>query len=172
MAKGKNKNIQILSSLADLKNEVLYTSFQYKEHFHHLCDLKPNKKLEQLEIVEVAGGDIKRSGLVYVMVINNKIFKIGHTITSIKKRIQSYNCGKVEYRIAGTNGTTNYFILQSLLKINKKVQVYAFFPKHPKYEIFGEKYQDSYPAAKTAEKKIIQDFMEQHNKKPIGCTTT
>lgn len=172
MAKAKNKNIQILKSISSLKDEVSYRKFEYKDHFQHLCNIIPNQEQERLEIQEVKGGDITRAGLVYVFVIKEKIFKIGHTITSIKKRVQSYNCGKTEYRIAGTNSTTNYFILQSLLSINHKVKVYAFFPEQPKYEVFGEKFQDSYPVAKTAEKKIIEEFEATHNKKPIGCTTT
>ncbi|MBE8182639.1 MAG: restriction endonuclease [Candidatus Portiera sp.] len=132
----------------------------------------PNKEKEKLDLKEIEGGDIKKKGLVYIFALNKKIFKIGHTITSIKKRVGSYNCGTRKYRERGTNSTTNYFILQSLLNINRKVNVYAFFPVHPKYEIFGEKFQDSYPAAKTAEKKIIKHFEDIHKKKPIGCTTT
>jgi hypothetical protein len=109
---------------------------------------------------------------VYVFVINNKIFKIGHTITSIIKRIQSYNCGKTEYRIAGTNSTTNYFVLQSLLNINEIVNVYVYFTEKPKYKVFGKVYQDGKQPAKTAENIIITNFIKNHNKKPIGCTQT
>ncbi len=172
MAKRKNKNIQLLKSIADLKEEISYSSFSHKKHFSHLCNLIPNKEKEKLDLKEIEGGDIKKKGLVYIFALNKKIFKIGHTITSIKKRVGSYNCGTRKYRERGTNSTTNYFILQSLLNINRKVNVYAFFPVHPKYEIFGEKFQDSYPAAKTAEKKIIKHFEDIHKKKPIGCTTT
>ena len=110
--------------------------------------------------------------MIYVFVINKKIFKIGHTITSISQRIQSYNCGKTEYRIAGTNSTTNYFVLQSILNLNKLVQVYAFFPKQPSYEIFGKEYQDGYPPSKRGENEVIKSFIEKHKKKPIGCTQT
>ncbi len=87
--------------------------------------------LEKLEINAIDEKNMKNEGLVYVFVIQGKIFKIGHSITPITKRVQSYNCGKVEYRKNGTCSTTNYFVLQSLLKINKIVQVYAFFPEQP-----------------------------------------
>ncbi|RLA08498.1 MAG: hypothetical protein DRQ51_02505 [Gammaproteobacteria bacterium] len=137
-----------------------------------MCDLKPNKDRERLEVINPNKDNINKNGLVYLFVINDKIFKIGHTITSIVKRVQSYNCGKIEYRIAGTNSTTNYFVLQSLLNMNKIINVYAFFPIQPKYKIFGKEYQDGRAPAKTAENKIINEFIKNHNKKPIGCTQT
>ncbi|GMO60885.1 MAG: hypothetical protein Ta2D_06620 [Rickettsiales bacterium] len=166
--KKKNRNIVLLKSINDLKDEIKFDDFEFKQYFSHLCDLQPNKELEKLEII--TENDITKEGLVYVFVIDNYIFKIGHTTTSIKDRIQSYNCGKVEYRINGTNSTTNYFVLQSLLNINKIVNVYAFFPEQPKYELFGKKYQDSFPVSKRAENVILNKFIEKHNKKPVGCT--
>ncbi len=170
MAIKKNRNIVIIKATSELSNEIDFNEFEYKDYFKLLCYLIPNKSLEKLEIEEIPDSNFKKSGLVYVFVIGKKIFKIGHTITTIAKRVQSYNCGKTEYRIAGTNSTTNYFVLQSILAMNKKVKVFAYFPATPQYEVFGKKYFDSYPVAKTAEKVIIQSFMEKHNKKPIGCT--
>ena len=172
MAKKKNRNIVFLKTIDDLQNEILYQDFEYGEHFIHLCNLLPNKELEKLEIEIINEENIKKEGLVYVFVINDRIFKIGHTISPIKKRIQSYNCGKTEYRIAGTNSTTNYFVLQSLLNINKIVNVYAFFPDHPEYTVFGKTFKDSFPISKRAENEILINFIKKHNKKPIGCTQT
>ncbi len=127
MAKKKNRNIVLLKTMQDLQNEIDYEDFEYKEYFSHICNLLPNVEKEKLEIEILDQHKTKFSGLVYVFVINNKIFKIGHSITPITKRVQSYNCGKTEYRISGTNSTTNYFVLQSLLKIGEKVAVYGFF---------------------------------------------
>ncbi len=123
----KRKSDIILKSVNDLKDEIDYKDFEYKEYFNLLCELVPNNSLEKLEINAIDEKNMKNKGLVYVFVIQGKIFKIGHSITPITKRVQSYNCGKVEYRKNGTCSTTNYFVLQSLLKINKIVQVYAFF---------------------------------------------
>lgn len=170
MAKTKNRNIVILKNIDDLKNEINFSDFEYKEYFSHLCNLIPNNQLEKLDIEIVDDKKINDKGFVYVFVIDNKIFKIGQSITDVKKRINSYNCGKTEYRISGTNSTTNYFVLQSLLKINKKVNVYAFFPEQPKYIIFGKEYQDSLSTSKRAEKEILKDFIKNHKKKPIGCS--
>jgi hypothetical protein len=172
--KKKNRNIVLLKGIDDLQNEVNYSDFEFKEHFFHLCDIIPNKEKEKLEldISTVCAEKIKIAGLVYVFVINGKIFKIGHSITPISKRVQSYNCGKTEYRISGTNSTTNYFVLQSLLNINQTVNVYAYFPEHQAYTVFGKTYTDSFPPAKRAENDVITSFLKKHNKKPIGCTQT
>ena len=170
MKKSKNRNIVLLKDIADLKDELDYNKFKYKKFFFHLCNLIPYSKEERLDIEVINEKFIKNEGLVYVFVIQSKIFKIGNTITSIIKRIQSYNCGKVEYRIAGTNSTTNYFVLQSLSKINKKVKVFAFFPEQPKYTIFGKVYQDSFSPSKRAEKIILNDFVKEYKRKPIGCS--
>ena len=160
----KNRNIVLIKDIDSLKDEMKFDDFKYKKYFSHLCDLNPNK--EKLEIIDVGNKQIKKNGLVYILVIEDKIFKIGHTITSIFKRIQSYNCGKIEYRINGTNSTTNYFVLQSFLALNIIVKVYGHFPEQPKYNVFGKEYQDSFQSSKRAEKVILESM----DKKPIGCT--
>ena len=96
MAKKKNKNITPLK-YSDLENEINYNDFGYKKYFEHLCNLTPEVEKERLSIKEIGNKDFKRKGLVYVFVIDDYIFKIGQTITSITKRVQSYNCGKMEY---------------------------------------------------------------------------
>ncbi|MDD3187454.1 MAG: GIY-YIG nuclease family protein [Bacilli bacterium] len=170
MANKKNRNIQIIKTYEELENEVDYEQFEYRDYFYLICNLIPNKEKERLEIEVIDTDACNDHGLVYVFVVKGKIFKIGESITPIVKRVQSYNCGKVEYRINGTNSTTNYFVLQSLLAINEVVQVYAFFPQQPEYEIFGKKYKDSWPVSKRAENIIINAFIANHEKKPIGCT--
>ena len=162
----------MLKNIAELAQECDYENFEYKEHFSLICKLKPNNDKERLEIEILDEAKCQEKGFVYVFVIEGKIFKIGQSISNIKERVQSYNCGKTEYRTNGTNSTTNYFVLQSFLKINKEVFVYAFFPPKPKYEIFGQYFEDSYPPSKKAENIIIKDFIKKHGKKPIACTQT
>ena len=132
MAKQKNKNIVPLKKVEELANECDYENFEYKEHFSWICKLLPNNDKEKWEIEILDEAKCQEKGFVYVFVIDGKIFKIGQSISNIKERVQSYNCGKTEYRINGTNSTTNYFVLQSLLKINKEVLVYAFVPQKPR----------------------------------------
>lgn len=167
-----SKNIEPLRTIKELSNEINYDSFEYKDKFLHLCNLLPNWEREKLEIEIINEDNFKNNGLVYVFVIDGKIFKIGHTINNIKDRVQSYNCGKASYRSRGTNSITNYFVLQSFLNLRKTIKVYAFFTEKPKYKVFGKVYQDGKQPAKTAESIIINDFIKNHNKKPIGCTQT
>lgn len=127
-------------------------------------------KKERLDIEVLDEAKCKERGFVYVFVIEGKIFKVGESITNIKDRIQSYNCGKKAYRENGTCSTTNYFVLQSFLAIGQEMLVYAFFPQKPQYEVFGQKFSDNYPPTKKAENLIIEDFIKTHGKKPIGCT--
>ena len=149
----KSRNIVIIKKYEELKNEMDYEDFEYKEYFKHICNLIPNKEKERLEIEPIDKDKIKEIGVVYVFVIGEKIFKIGYSINSIIDRVQSYNCGKVEYRISGTPSTTNYFVLQSLLAINRKVKVYAYFPPKVEYQIFEEKGKDAFPPAKKLKRK-------------------
>ena len=172
MAKTKNKNIIPIKSSDELNNEINFDDFEYKQHFEHICNLIPNKELEKVTIEVIDEQKCNDEGFVYVFVIQNKIFKIGQSITNIKKRVQSYNCGKVEYRISGTNSTTNYFVLQSFLNLNEVIKVFAYFPPKPTYTIFGQTFTDSYPPSKKAENIILNNFIKNHNKKPIGCTQT
>ena len=170
MAKKKNRNITPIKEMNELKDEIKFSQFIYKKYFIHLCNLIPNKDDEKLCIEFISNSRKNEKGIVYVFVIEDRILKIGQTITNINQRIQSYNCGKTRYRISGTNSTTNYFILQSLLSLDKIVKVYAYFTRKHKYKIFGEKGIDSFPSAKIIEKKIIKDFKEKYNKLPIANT--
>lgn len=171
MARKKNRNILLIKGIQELGNEVNYTNFMYKDHFIHLCDLIPNKSEEKLDIEFYQSEEQNLTkGLIYIFVIRDKIFKIGQTIGSIGNRVSSYNCGKVEYRISGTNSTTNYFVLQSFLNLNETINVYAYFATKQRYEVFGEIGDDCFPSVKVIEKKIIKDFVDRYNKKPIGNT--
>ena len=169
---GKNKGISVnfLKSKEELKEEVDYKDFKYKDYFELICRLKPDKENETLLIESVNEELSNKEGIVYVFVIDGKIFKVGESVNSIRARVQSYNCGKLEYRLKGTCSTTNFYVLQSLLTIGEKVDVYGYFPVQPEYTIFGNKYKSSKSASKVAENLIIKDFVEEYKKKPIGCT--
>ena len=165
-----NRNDNPLQSVGDLRAEIPYCKFDLKKHFRHLCNLKPDVKNERLLVEPVDAKRFNERGLVYVFCVNGKILKIGHTITDINKRIQSYNCGKKAFRDSGTCSTTNYFILQSLLNINRTVKVYAYFPDLVKYNIFGKSGAERFPSPKAVEKEVIRRFELQHDQIPIGCT--
>ena len=116
----------------------------------------------------------KNKELVYLFVINGYIQKVGSTTTTMKKRIQSYNCGKQDYRDRGTCSTTNYFVLQSFLRINKEFEIYAFFPEKKKMQVdvFGDVVEkELYVPSKEYEKKILTE-LKSRGAMPILCTQT
>lgn len=161
----KNKN-DIPLDLKDI-NSISYNDFKFKSFFEKVCDLIPNLKKEKIEIKNLIGKGLTNKGLVYCFVINNKVVKIGNTITTIKERIQSYNCGKQKYRDKGTCSTTNYFVLQTFLKTNENIEVYGFFPEKQEIDVFGTKYFQTINP-KQYEAHILK-YMKDKNIFPILC---
>ncbi len=72
----KRKSDIILKSVDDLKDEIDYKDFEYKEYFNLLCELVPNNSLEKLEINAIDEKNMKNEGLVYVFVIQVDILPI------------------------------------------------------------------------------------------------
>jgi len=171
MAGRTNKNEDPLRSLAKLRDEQDWQTYDQRMLFAHICTLQPNLKLERLEVVTVHDDEsMRKPGMVYALVVDGKIFKIGHTITPFKKRVNSYNTGKGKYRSRGTNSGANYFILQSLLHFGCAVEVYGFYPAHKKWELLGETGFEAFPSSKTAEKIFLNRFRKSYGRLPIGCT--
>lgn len=162
----RNENLITKSEISNVS--LTLDGFEYKKYFQFLCTLHPNRAKERLEILNPTNNVDKKSGLVYLLLIDNKIVKVGSTITPFQKRVASYNTGKTRYRISGKNSTTNYFCLQSFLKINKNIDVYAFFPQQETADIFGVKKKVE-PNPKHWEREILTKLTEQGNK-PIFCT--
>ena len=147
--KKRNKNDTPLDDIHALESEIDYTDFLYREHFTHLCNLEPQEERESLIIKSVNRENIDNQGLVYALVVGDKILKIGHTITDIKKRVQAYNCGKREYRKSGTCSTTNFFILQTILNIGSIAEVYAYFPQRQAYKFLVKVAMKRFPPQKS-----------------------
>ncbi len=152
----------------DLAGEMSLDDFEYKGEFSLVCELFPDRKNERLLIEHDNDELINKRGVLYLFVLGGKLIKIGSTTTSFKDRVSSYNCGKRAYRANGTCSTTNYFVLQNLLNINKKVQVYCYFPESIKFKVFGERETISLPA-KSFEKKLLT-HLKKEGKFPIMCT--
>ncbi len=65
----KRKSDIILNNVNDLKDEIDYKDFEYKEYFNLLCELVPNSSLEKLEINAIDEKNMTTEGLVYVFAI-------------------------------------------------------------------------------------------------------
>lgn len=170
MPRGKsNKMEEPLKRAEDLSAEVAWNDYEYRGEFAFICEATPKRMDEKLVITKKDNDNINRS-CVYAMVVDGKIFKIGSALKGARGRIGSYNAGRVKYRGRGTNSTTNFWVLQTLLNLKKPVQFYGFFPPIKSCKVFGEKLQEPFPSAKSVEGVVLRRFVETYGRKPIGCT--
>lgn len=170
-------SVSHLTSLEQLKDQLDWNKFSIKtpngqkltsKDFSLIAIGNPNIAKEKWDM-EIKDQRYKNTeDLVYALVIGGKLLKIGKSITTMKKRIESYHCGKNAYRekANATNSATNWFILQSVLSINKPVYVYALYTPRSDGEFMGWTYHNR--ISKEIEGKIITAFYEQYGFKPIG----
>ena len=169
MARAYNKSDYPLKSINQLAEQVSWDKYEYKDKFKYACTATPNANEEVLQITDENKPIMKKS-CAYVIVINNRIFKIGSALRGIKDRIGSYNTGRTRYRTAGTNSGTNFWCLQSFIKIAEPVKFYIYYPSMRKTTIFGESISEPFPSAKSIEAVVIRKFEQKYGAKPIGCT--
>ena len=166
-----NRNEQPLRSVKELDGSQRWADYFDRERFVHLCTLAPDNDRERLEVAAVHDEEgMKREGLVYAMVVDGRIFKIGQSINTFKNRLGSYNTGKMSYRSRSTNSGANFFILQSLLLFNEAVEIYAFFPPHRRWRLFGRTGHEAFPSTKVAERALLDRYAKRYGAKPIGCS--
>ena len=123
----------------DFSNELSIDIF-LKYGFYKICDagLKPeyrfrdNPEVNPIQYNVVRGLEEKYESyreLIYAIVIDGKIVKIGGTYTGMKKRHGSYNCGTRKARAKGTCSVTNFDITEyqfTALVQGKTVEWYVF----------------------------------------------
>lgn len=166
-----NKNESPIRTIREIKNEVKWDEYEYSSLFTHYCDVEPNFDNERLEIVHIHEYNlVDVKGIVYVLVVENRIIKMGQSINEFSSRLGSYNSGKMAYRARGTNSGANFFMLQSLLNIKKQVNVYLLAPNHKKWEVLGETGTEPFPPAKIWERILLNKFKSKYGKLPIGNT--
>lgn len=163
----KKSNYNILTSVP--MDAPQLSSYNLRSYFTKIGELVPNQEQEKLEFC----GDIDKfsniEGVVYLFVVDGKILKLGKTDTSMKKRIQSYNCGKRQYRENGTCSTTNYKVLQSFLSIGKNVELYCYFVPPITINLFGEEITITTSPSKCIEKAFQIKTQEQFGDKLSLC---
>lgn len=128
----------------------------------------PNQNCERWDMDIKDDRYKKQEDLIYALVVNGKLLKLGKSITTMEKRVTSYHCGKDSYRKKenATNSATNWFILQSVLAINLPVYIYVLYIPRTDGEYMGWTYHNR--ISKEIEKKMITAFGEQFGFKPIG----
>jgi len=173
----KTISVKHLDNISELNNEVNWSDFSIntpngnilsKENFSLVAIGNPNIEKEKWDMNVLDERYNTQQDLIYFLVIENKILKIGKSITTMAKRVKSYHCGKDSYRRKkhATNSATNWFILQSVLSINKPVYIYVLFVPQTSGEFMGWTYQNR--ISKEIEGKIISTFQAKYGKKPIG----
>lgn len=160
-----------LYNLNNIKGKYPFQSYKYYKNFRKIGLIIPDRENERIVFNSLEADSEKIENIVYIFTINGDIFKIGHTIKSLKLRIQSYNCGKKEYRKRGTCSTTNYKILQSFLNYNQPIEVYIY--ECPKIKYLNIDNKEIYvTTAKQEEHICIEQAKKDYGSKPMGCIQT
>lgn len=176
MAK-ETMSVTHLTNINQLNNELKWKDFKIKtpngqtltsQDFDLVAIGTPNKDAEKWDMDIKDKRYINKEDLIYTLVIDGRLLKIGKSITTMKKRVQSYHCGKNKYREKSnaTNSATNWYILQSVLAINLPVYIYVFYIPETKGEFMGWTYHNR--ISKEVESKLITAFYKQYKFKPIG----
>lgn len=173
----KTISVNHLTTLADLSNELDWHNFSIKtpsgqtltcKDFALVAVGNPNNTKEKWDMDVKDDRYKNQEDLIYALVINGKLFKIGKSISTMKERIQSYHCGKNAYRqkANATNSATNWFVLQTVLAINYPVYIYVLFIPKTEGKFMGWTYHNR--VSKEIEKILIDAFQKQYGFKPIG----
>lgn len=123
----------------DFSNELSIQEF-LKYGFYKIADatLKAkerfikNPEVNPIEYIVVPGLEDKYNQyreLIYILVIDGKIAKIGGTYVGMKGRHQSYNCGTRKARAKGTCSVTNFNVTEAqyaAILSGKEVEWYVF----------------------------------------------
>lgn len=172
MAKVKKNKNEVLVTAAEIDAiTFMLDDLEFKDEFRFLCKLHPNVARERLEIVDAVNEkafNIRRPALLYIFSIGGKILKIGASMTSLKGRIGSYNCGTLSNRLRGTCSTTNFFVLQSLLKYGQDIDVHLFFIPTVNHDVFGTSRE--IPHNPKYWENVILAKLKKEGRLPLFCT--
>lgn len=168
---------QHLTKKEDLNNELNWDDFEIltpsgerltKDDFKLVAIGKPNIEKEKWDMEIKDEKYNNQEDLIYALVVAGKLLKLGKSITTMKKRVQSYHCGKNAYRKKenATNSATNWFILQSVLAIGEPVYIYCLYIPKTIGQFMGWEYHNR--ISKEIEAKLITTFYETYKTKPIG----
>lgn len=159
----------LYTDIADIENWPLFINYSLYDKMIHAGQLIPDQDNEKLIWCPDKNFDDNYSGLVYAFVIKGYFYKSGKTDTTMKERINSYNCGKKEYRNNGTCSVTNYFVLQSLLNFNVPVDVYCFLVPKATLNIFNKEIMIDESPAKYIEGLFLAQAKADFGNKLPGC---
>jgi hypothetical protein len=164
---------------------ILLDEYNRKEHFIPIADIvldsevstSGNKKRNTLiQFVPRISNELfnKKTEWLYLLVINDRIVKIGGTRTGLKGRVSSYLCGHhIEERgKSGDCSKTNGFIYNTFefyLTLGCKIQMYGYeLPKTEiTIEIFGKETKITAQTYHAYESTFLEDYKKMYNEYPV-----
>ncbi len=110
----------------------------------------------------------------YLIAYDNRIVKIGMTISSLEDRYKSYSCGTTRAMEKGSCSTTNYIITEcnfNALKKGMKVEIIGIKCPFEKKEItrFGVTKTCKLSSVRDQETMITECFKNAYKHKPVLC---
>jgi hypothetical protein len=116
-------------------------------------------------------------GVLYVIVVQNYVIKIGQSSVTLQSRFNSYSAGIDVNRTSGTASTTNYVVskfLRDVLKQGLEVEIYAYELPTTNIEIKYGNETLIFPASssKFYEARMIKEYQSIYKNKPILSLNT
>ena len=175
--------------LIPVEKTILFDEYNRKEYFIPIADIildseefttgkkQGNKKRNTLiQFIPKISNELfnKKTEWLYLLIINNRIVKIGGTRTGIKGRVASYLCGHhIEERgKSGDCSKTNGFIYNTFefyLQLGCKIEMYGYeLPKTEiNIEIFGKETKIIAQTFHAYESTFLEDYKKNYNEYPI-----
>lgn len=175
--------------LIPIDKTILFDEYNRKEYFIPIADIvldsevftsgknQGNKKRSTvIQFIPKISNDSfsKKTEWLYLLVINDRIVKIGGTRTGLKGRVASYLCGHhIEERgKSGDCSKTNGFIYNTFafyLNLGCKIQMYGYeLPKSEiTIEIFGKETKIIAQTYHAYESTFMEDYKKNYNEYPI-----
>jgi hypothetical protein len=185
----ENSLIKKWIKLIPIDKTISFDEYNRKEYFIPIADIvldnevftngkkQGNKKRNTLiQFIPTISNEIfcKKTEWLYLLIINDRIVKIGGTRTGLKGRISSYLCGHHigERGKSGDCSKTNGFIYNTFefyLQLGCKIQMYGYeLPKTEiSIEIFGKETKITAQTYHAYESTFLEDYKKNYNEYPI-----
>lgn len=178
--------------LINIENTIFYDEYNRKDYFKLIGNFELDNELYidgKYKGIKKRNTDIKFNSLsslttdynkktewLYLIVINDRIVKIGGTRIGIKGRVASYLCGHhiKERGKSGDCSKTNGFIYNTLafyLNLGCDIKLYGYeLPiKEFTIDIFGKETKIKAQTYHAYESSFIEDYKKNYNEYPILC---
>lgn len=172
--------------LIPIEKTILLADYNRKEHFIPVADIvldcevgsgggkkRRNTLIQFVPLISQEAYSRKAEWL-YLLVINDRIVKIGGTRTGIKNRVSSYLCGHYiqERGKSGDCSKTNGFIYNTFefyLNLGCKIQMFGYeLPRtEVSIEIFGVETKIVAQTYHAYESSFMEDYKKNYREYPI-----